>query len=48
VGEAADLLIQKFNQMNLDFDDKFVRLGVAFHDAGKIIHYFRTYASPPN
>ena len=38
VGEATDLLIQKLNQMNIDFDEKFVRLGVAFHDAGKIIH----------
>ncbi|MGD1914180.1 MAG: HD domain-containing protein [Rivularia sp. (in: cyanobacteria)] len=38
VGEAADLLIQKFNQMNVDFDEKFVRLGVIFHDTGKIIH----------
>jgi len=38
VGEAADLLIQNLNQMNVDFDEKFVRLGVAFHDIGKIIH----------
>lgn len=36
VGEAADLLIQKLNQMNVDFDEKFIRLGVAFHDTGKI------------
>ena len=38
VGEAADLLIQKLNQMNVDFDEKFIRLGVALHDTGKIIH----------
>ncbi len=38
VGEAADLLIQKLERMNIDFDEKFVRLGVAFHDTGKIIH----------
>jgi len=38
VGEAADLLIQKLNQINVDFDEKFIFLGVAFHDTGKIIH----------
>ncbi len=38
VGEAANLLIKKLNQMNINFDENFVSLGVAFHDAGKIIH----------
>lgn len=38
VGEAADLLIEKLDGMKVNFDEKFVRLGVAFHDAGKIIH----------
>ncbi len=36
VGEAAELLIEKLDQMNVPFDAKFVRVGVAFHDAGKI------------
>jgi len=39
VGEAAELLIQKLNQIDVDFDEEFVRLGVAFHDAGKIVHF---------
>ena len=38
VGEAAELLIEKLNHLNVSFDEKFVRLGVAFHDAGKILH----------
>ena len=38
VGEAADLLIHKFHQINLAFDENFVRLGVIFHDVGKIIY----------
>ncbi|MEM7717220.1 MAG: hypothetical protein AAF349_27335 [Cyanobacteria bacterium P01_A01_bin.68] len=38
VGEGADLLIQKLHQINVNFDEKFIRLGVAFHDTGKIIH----------
>jgi hypothetical protein len=29
-------LIEKLDQMNVPFDARFVRLGVAFHDAGKI------------
>ncbi|AFY56653.1 HD domain-containing protein [Rivularia sp. PCC 7116] len=44
VGEAADLLIQQLNRMDVDFDEKFVRLGVAFHDAGKIIHSQELFA----
>ncbi len=38
VGEAADLLIAKLSQMGISFDASFVRLGVLFHDAGKILH----------
>ena len=38
VGEAADLLIEKLSQMGITFDVSFVRLGVLFHDAGKILH----------
>jgi hypothetical protein len=36
VGEAAELLIEKLNRLNVPVDARFVRLGVAFHDAGKI------------
>jgi HD domain len=38
VGEAAELLITKLRALNIEFDVSFVRLGVAFHDAGKILH----------
>jgi HD domain len=38
VAEAAELLITKLCSLNIGFDISFVRLGVAFHDAGKILH----------
>jgi hypothetical protein len=38
VAEAAELLIDKFAVLNVPVDDQFIRLGVAFHDAGKILH----------
>lgn len=38
VGEAAELLIVKLHELQIQFDENFVRLGVVFHDAGKIIH----------
>jgi hypothetical protein len=38
VAEAADLLITKLQQLRVPFDQTFVHLGVAFHDAGKILH----------
>ena len=38
VGEAAEILITRLSVLNVPFDAGFVRLGVAFHDAGKIIH----------
>lgn len=38
VGEAAEELIIKLQQLQVPFDERFVRLGVAFHDAGKILH----------
>ena len=38
VGEAAELLIEKLSDLKVPFDADFVRFGVAFHDAGKIIH----------
>jgi hypothetical protein len=38
VGEAAEVLIAKLQQLQVPVDACFVRLGVAFHDAGKILH----------
>ena len=38
VGEAAEILIRQFQQLNLEFDSDWIRLGVAFHDTGKILH----------
>ena len=38
VAEAAELLISKLHQLGVQFDERFIRLGVAFHDAGKILH----------
>ena len=38
VGEAAELLISKLHELKVSFDENFVRLGVAFHDTGKIIY----------
>lgn len=38
VAEASELLIAKLRSLNIGFDISFVRLGVAFHDAGKILH----------
>lgn len=38
VGEAADLLTQGYGKLGIPFDAKLVELGVAVHDAGKIMH----------
>ncbi|MDP1978432.1 HD domain-containing protein [Undibacterium sp.] len=38
VGEAADLLITNFEDMDVQFDANLIRLGTAIHDAGKILH----------
>lgn len=38
VGEAADLLIIKLNQLKLKLDYELIRVGVAIHDIGKIKH----------
>jgi hypothetical protein len=38
VAEASELLIAKLHSLDMGFDVSFVRLGVAFHDAGKILH----------
>lgn len=36
VGEAAELLIEKFTELGLPIDFNFIRIGVAVHDIGKI------------
>ena len=38
VGEAADLLIEKCDALNLVLDYDFIRTGVVIHDVGKIVH----------
>jgi HD domain len=38
VGEAAELLIIQLQKRKIPFDPNYVRLGVAVHDAGKILH----------
>ncbi len=38
VGEAGDAVIEKLHAVGVPFDAEFVRLGVAVHDAGKILH----------
>ena len=38
VGEAAEILILQFQQLGLELDSDWIRLGVAFHDVGKILH----------
>ena len=38
VGEAAEMLISQFQKLDISFDSDWFRLGVAFHDVGKILH----------
>jgi HD domain len=38
VGEAAEILISQIEQFGFSFDRDSIRLGVAFHDTGKILH----------
>jgi HD superfamily phosphodiesterase len=38
VGEVAEILILQFQKLGLVFDVDWIRLGVAFHDVGKILH----------
>lgn len=38
VGEAADALMLEYTKQNLVFDRQLIELGVAIHDAGKILH----------
>ncbi|MCX2779953.1 HD domain-containing protein [Microbulbifer thermotolerans] len=39
VGEAAEILIQKCEDIGLNLDFNFIRMGVAIHDIGKIVHH---------
>ena len=38
MGEAAEELLSKLKYFDLNIKENFVRLGVAIHDAGKIIY----------
>src|SRR6187399_616915 len=38
VGEAAELLLAGLGKLAVPFDAQLVRLGVVFHDVGKIVH----------
>lgn len=38
VGEAADALINAYTDIGMEFDAQLIRLGVAVHDAGKILY----------
>ncbi len=38
VGEAGELLIARCMALNLPLDIEFVRIGIAIHDTGKIVH----------
>lgn len=38
VGEAADLVIEKLEELEVSLNFEFIRIGVAIHDIGKIVH----------
>lgn len=38
VGEAAEAILANLRALGVVVDERFVRLGVVFHDAGKILH----------
>lgn len=38
VSEASDILIKTYQSLGVRFDAKLIELGVALHDAGKILH----------
>ena len=38
VGEAADSILEKLDDLGIAVDSDFVRIGVTLHDVGKIIH----------
>jgi len=39
VGEAAEILLQTCEAMNVPIDSAFVKVAVAVHDIGKIVHF---------
>lgn len=47
VGEAAEDIIAKLQDLGLEFDSDLARLGVAVHDAGKIV-YLNELSGPGN
>lgn len=38
VGEAGEQVISKLEELGVQFDKSFVQVGIAIHDAGKILH----------
>lgn len=38
VGEAGDQIISKLDDLGVKYDPRFVKVGIALHDAGKILH----------
>jgi len=38
VGEAADILLERFSSLGVAVDEEYVRVGVVLHDAGKVLH----------
>jgi len=38
VSEAADLILEKCDELNVPIDSELVEIGVAIHDTGKIVH----------
>lgn len=38
VGEACDLLLAGLKRFRVQVDEEYVRVGVALHDAGKVLH----------
>jgi len=38
VGEVADILLKKCEEMHVPIDSEFVKIGVVIHDVGKVIH----------
>jgi len=38
VGEAGEVILGQCRDLNVDVDEEFVRIGIAIHDVGKIVH----------
>lgn len=45
VGEAGDELLSMLDEMRVQYDKLFVQIGIALHDAGKILHPEELHAS---